>query len=133
MGAMRDADGGGMPHGRGADGDLCKVGYGFIFEYLIMISRSRSVGGRAASPSGVAGGRAFRNTEKTENKRGRGGPPPPLGVENTCKGAKEGGLDAGGGAGNQHQVRAGRMALRVGFEQGFPGFRSVLVSAYVPT
>ena len=39
----------------------------------------------------------------------------------------------GGGAGKQHQVRAGRMALRVGFEQGFPGFRSVLVSAHIPT
>ena len=25
------------------------------------------------------------------------------------------------------------MALRVGFEQGFPGFRSVLVSAHIPT
>ena len=48
-------------------------------------------------------------------------------LENTPKGAQ------GGGAGKQHQVRAGRMALRVGFEQGFPGFRSVLVSAHIPT
>ena len=74
---------------------------------------SRSVGGRAAS-GWRAGGRFEK--QKTENKRGPGGPPPPLGVENTCKGAKEGGLDAGGGAGKQHQVRAGRMALRVGFD-----------------
>ena len=67
-----------------------------------------------------------------------GAAPPPLGVENTCKGAKEGGLDAGGGAGKQHQVRAGRMALRVGFEQkGFtPGVLDQYwcrLSAHIPT
>ena len=47
---------------------------------------SRSVGGRAAS-GWRAGGRFEK--QKTENKRGPGGPGPPLGVENTPKGAKE--------------------------------------------
>ena len=54
---------------------------------------SRSVEGRAAS-GWRAGGRFEK--QKTENKRGPGGPPPPLGVENTPKGAQ------GGGAGKQH-------------------------------
>ena len=52
---------------------------------------------------------------------------PPSGSRKYAQGGQ------GGGAGKQHQVRAGRMALRVGFEQGFPGFRSVLVSAHIPT
>ena len=43
-------------------------------------------------------------------QEGARGPGTPLGVENTPKGAQ------GGGAGKQHQVRAGRMALRVGFD-----------------
>ena len=47
---------------------------------------SGSVGGRAAS-GWRAGGRFEK--QKTENKRGPGGPGPPLGVENTPKGAKE--------------------------------------------
>ena len=44
------------------------------------------MGGRAAS-GWRAGGRFEK--QKTENKRGPGGPGPPLGVENTPKGAKE--------------------------------------------
>ena len=84
---------------------------------------SGSVGGRATS-GWRAGGRFEK--QKTENKRGPGGPDP-TGSRKYAQGGQ------GGGAGKQHQVRAGRMALRVGFEQGFPGFRSVLVSAHIPT
>ena len=75
---------------------------------------------------GSAGGRAFWKKEKRKQEGGRG-PRPPTGSRKYAQGGQ------GGGAGKQHQVGAGRMALRVGFEQGFPGFRSVLVSAHIPT
>ena len=54
---------------------------------------------------------------KNRKQKTRGGPglSPPSGSRKYAQGGQ------GGGAGKQHQVRAGRMALRVGFEQGFPG------------
>ena len=54
---------------------------------------------------------------KNKKQKTRGGPglSPPSGSRKYAQGGQ------GGGAGKQHQVRAGGMALRVGFEQGFPG------------
>ena len=61
------------------------------------------------------GGRAGVLKNKKQKTRGGPGLSPPSGSRKYAQGGQ------GGGAGKQHQVRAGRMALRVGFEQGFPG------------
>ena len=61
------------------------------------------------------GGRAGVLKNKKQKTRGGPGLSPPSGSRKYAQGGQ------GGGAGKQHQVRAGGMALRVGFEQGFPG------------
>ena len=71
---------------------------------------------------------------KNRKQKTRGGPGArdPTGSRKYVQGAR-GPKEAARGSSISDQVRAGRMALRVGFEQGFPGFRSVLVSAHIPT